>query len=71
MSVFQVTRLDNKTRLTVNAAHVSSVAEVNGGSRALITFASDESFTTEESYRSVRGYLKKALAPASSTDDKE
>lgn len=64
MSVFQVTRLDNKTRLTINAAHVASVAEVNGGSRSLITFATGESFTTEESYRSVRGYLKKALAPA-------
>lgn len=71
MSVFQVTRLDNKVRLTINAANVASVAEVDDGSRAQITFVSNEHFTTEESYRSVRGYLKKALAPASSTDDKE
>lgn len=71
MSVFQVTRLDNKTRLTVNAAHVATVAELDDGSHAQITFISNEHFTTEESYRSVRGYLKKALAPASSTDNKE
>lgn len=71
MSVFQVTRLDNNVRLTINAATVASVAEVDEGSHAQITFVSDETFITVESYRSVRGYLKKALAPASSTDNKE
>ena len=64
MSVFQVTQENTGIRLTLNANQVIAVQELTAGNSA-ITTVGDDVVITKETYRSVRNYLKKALAPAS------
>lgn len=63
MSVFQVTPTDSTMRKTIVATNVVDVDETPAG--AVIHLIDGRSVSVKESYRSVRGYLKKALAPAS------
>lgn len=65
MSVFQVTHATSDVRLTINAANVVAVEPIPSSGGARITFVNDGTLDTKETYRSVRNYLKKALAPAS------
>lgn len=65
MSVFQVTNATSDVRLTINAANVIAVLQIPLSDGARITFVNDGTLDTKETYRSVRNYLKKALAPAS------
>lgn len=65
MSVFQVTNATSNVRVTINAANVIAVESVPLSDCARITFVNDGAMETKETYRSVRNYLKKALAPAS------
>lgn len=65
MSVFQVTHATSNVRLTVNAANVVAVEQIPSSDGARITFVNEGTLDTKETYRSVRNYLKKALAPAS------
>lgn len=65
MSVFQVTHATSEVRLTINAANVIAVEQIPLSDCARIVFVNDSSINTKETYRSVRNYLKKALAPAS------
>lgn len=64
MSVFQVTQENTGIRLTLNANQVIAVQELTAGNSAITTVGGDV-VITKETYRSVRNYLKKALAPAS------
>lgn len=64
MSVFQVTRATSEVRLTINAANVIAVEQIPLSDCARIIFVNDSAMDTKETYRSVRNYLKKALAPA-------
>lgn len=65
MSVFQVTHATSDVRVTINAANVVGVEQIPLSDCARITFINDSTMDTKETYRSVRNYLKKALAPAS------
>lgn len=65
MSVFQVTHATSDVRVTINAANVIAVEQIPLSDCAHITFVNDSAMDTKETYRSVRNYLKKALAPAS------
>ena len=65
MSVFQVTNATSNVRVTINAANVIAEESVPLSDCARITFVNDGAMETKETYRSVRNYLKKALAPAS------
>lgn len=65
MSVFQVTHATSEVRLTINAANVVAVEQIPSSDGARITFVNEGTLDTKETYRSVRNYLKKALAPAS------
>lgn len=65
MSVFQVTHATSDVRLTINAANVIAVEQIESSDGARITFVNEGTLDTKETYRSVRNYLKKALAPAS------
>lgn len=65
MSVFQVTNATSDVRLTINAVNVIAVQQIPSSDCARIVFVNDSSIDTKETYRSVRNYLKKALAPAS------
>lgn len=65
MSVFQVTHATSEVRLTINAANVIAVEQIPLSDCARIVFVNDSAMDTKETYRSVRGYLKKALAAAS------
>lgn len=68
MSTFQVTERTDKTRLTINANHVIAVLEEESGS--VIVVSGDIYYNVTESYRSVRGYLKKALGDSKPAKDK-
>ena len=60
MSLFKVTLSDGR-RIEVNAAHV--VAVIDGGEgNATVIVTPQTNFEVNESGRSVRGYVKKALA---------
>lgn len=65
MSVFQVTHATSNLRLTINAANVVAVEQIPSSDGARITFVNEGTLDTKETYRSVRNYLKKSLAPAS------
>ena len=65
MAVFQVTHATSDLRLTINAANVVAVEQIPLSDCARITFVNEGTLDTKETYRSVRNYLKKALAPAS------
>lgn len=63
MSVFQVTPVGSTVRKTIVATNVVDVDETSVG--AVIHLIDGRTVPVKESYRSVRGYLKKAIAPAS------
>lgn len=65
MSVFQVTHAISDVRLTINAANVVAVEQIPLSDGAHITLVNEGTLDTKETYRSVRNYLKKALAPTS------
>lgn len=63
MSVFQVTPVGSTVRKTIVATNVVDVDETSVG--AVIYLIDGRTVPVKESYRSVRGYLKKAIATAS------
>lgn len=65
MSVFQVTNATSDVRVTINAANVIAVESIPLSDCARITTVNGSAMDTKETYRSVRNYLKKALASAS------
>lgn len=66
MSVFQVTPTGSTMRKTIVATNVVDVAETPAG--AVIHLIDGRTVSVEESYRSVRGYIRKALTAASDTE---
>lgn len=66
MSVFQVTPVDSTQRKTIVATNVVDVDETPAG--AVIRLIDGRSVSVEESYRSVRGYVRKALTAVSDAE---
>lgn len=66
MSVFQVTPTDSTMRKTIVATNVVDVDETSVG--AVIHLIDGRSVSVKESYRSVRGYVRKALTTASEAE---
>lgn len=66
MSVFQVTPTGSIMRKTIVAASVVDVDETSAG--AVIRLIDGRSVSVEESYRSVRGYIRKALTAVSDAE---
>lgn len=66
MSVFQVTPTGSTMRKTIVAANVVDVDETPAG--AVIRLIDGRSVSVEESYRSVRGYVRKALTAVSDAE---
>ena len=66
MSVFQVTPTDSTMRKTIVATNVVDVDETPAG--AVIHLIDGRTVTGKESYRSVRGYVRKALAAVSDAE---
>ncbi|WAK44978.1 putative flagellar and swarming motility protein [Erwinia phage Fifi067] len=64
--LFEVSE-ENGTKHSINAAHVVAVVD-NGDKGSAIVFGFGGSLNVKESYRSVRGYVKKGLAVAGDTD---
>ena len=66
MSVFQVTPTGSTQRKTIVAINVVDVDETPVG--AVIHLIDGRSVSVEESYRSVRGYVRKALTAVSDAE---
>lgn len=66
MSVFQVTPVDSTQRKTIVATNVVGVDETPAG--AVIHQIDGRTVTVKESYRSVRGYVRKALTAVSDAE---
>lgn len=66
MSVFQVTPVDSTMRKTIVATNVVDVDETQTG--AVIHLIDGRVVSVKESYRSVRGYMRKALAAVSDAE---
>ena len=66
MSVFQVTPVDSTMRKTIVATNVVDVDETPTG--AVIHLIDGRTVTVKESYRSVRGYVRKALTAVSDAE---
>lgn len=66
MSVFQVTPVGSTMRKTIVATNVVDVDETPAG--AVIHLIDGRTVTVEESYRSVRGYVRKALTAVSDAE---
>ena len=66
MSVFQVTPTDSTMRKTIVATNVVDVDETPAG--AVIHLIDGRTVSVKESYRSVRGYIRKALTAASDAE---
>lgn len=66
MSVFQVTPVGSTMRKTIVATNVVDVDESPAG--AVIHLIDGRSVSVEESYRSVRGYVRKALTTVSDAE---
>lgn len=66
MSVFQVTPTDSTMRKTIVATNVVDVDETPAG--AVIHLIDGRSVSVKESYRSVRGYIRKATTAASDAE---
>lgn len=66
MSVFQVTPVGSTMRKTIVATNVVDVDETPAG--AVIHLINGRSVSVEESYRSVRGYVRKALTAVSDAE---
>lgn len=66
MSVFQVTPVDSTMRKTIVATNVVDVDETPAG--AVIRLIDGRSVSVKESYRSVRGYVRKALTTVSDSE---
>lgn len=66
MSVFQVTPTDSTMRKTIVATNVVDVDETPAG--AVIHLIDGRTVTVKESYRSVRGYIRKALTTVSEAE---
>lgn len=60
MSAFQVTPVDSTQRKTIVASNVVDVDETPAGT--VIHLIDGRTVAVKESYRSVRGYIRKALA---------
>lgn len=61
MSLIKVTN-EAGVRLEIAAAHVVSIADQGEGLPTIICVSTGEAIKVKESGRSVRGYVKKALA---------
>lgn len=68
--VFEVTEASGGVKHSLVAAHVVAVID-NGADGAIITLAFGGSLNVKESYRSVRGYMKKGLAVTGEAADAE
>lgn len=66
MSVFQVTPVDSTMRKTIVATNVVDVDETPAG--AVIHLIDGRTVIVKESYRSVRGYVRKALTAVSDAE---
>lgn len=66
MSVFQVTPIGSTQRKTIVAVNVVDIDETPAG--AVIRLIDGRSVSVEESYRSVRGYVRKALTAVSDAE---
>lgn len=66
MSVFQVTPVGSTVRKTIVATNVVDVDETPAG--AVIHLIDGRFVSVEESYRSVRGYIRKALTAVSDAE---
>ena len=66
MSVFQVTPVDSTMRKTIVATNVVDVDETPAG--AVIRLIDGRYVSVKESYRSVRGYVRKALTTVSDSE---
>lgn len=66
MSVFQVTPVDSTMRKTIVATNVVDVDETPAG--AVIRLIGGRTVPVKESYRSVRGYIRKALTAVSDAE---
>lgn len=66
MSVFQVTPTGSTMRKTIVATNVVDVDETPAG--AVIHLIDGRTVTVKESYRSVRGYVRKALTAVSDAE---
>lgn len=66
MSVFQVTPVGSTMRKTIVATNVVDIDETPAG--AVIHLIDGRSVSVEESYRSVRGYVRKALTAVSDAE---
>ena len=67
MSLIKVT-VDGGRRLDIAAAHVVSVLEGTENSDTEIGLSTGETVRVKESGRSVRGYVKKALAASDAAE---
>ena len=70
MSLFKVT-LSTGVRLDLVATQVVGVQDNGEGQPTTIYLSIGEKVSVNESGRSVRGYVKKALAPAVAKDEAE
>lgn len=66
MSVFQVTPVGSAVRKTIVATNVVDVDESSVG--AVIHLIDGRTVSVKESYRSVRGYIRKALTAVSDAE---
>ena len=69
--LFQVTDVQNKAKVSVVASQVVSVIDGGEGAATIITFVSGATLSVTETYRSVRGYVKKALDGGKKADVEE
>ncbi|ANJ65171.1 hypothetical protein FROZEN_41 [Erwinia phage vB_EamP_Frozen] len=63
MSLIKLTVANSGLRLEVNAKHVVFIRDNGESTNTTVGLSTGESVDVKESGRSVRGYVKKALAP--------
>lgn len=73
MSLIKLTVAHSGLRLEVNAKHVVFIRDNGESTDTTVGLSTGESIDVKESGRSVRGYVKKALAPvaAAAKDEAE
>lgn len=64
MSLIKLTEAGSQKRLEVSAKHVVFIRDNGDNTDTTVGVSTGEAFNVKESGRSVRGYVKKALAPA-------
>lgn len=59
------------TRIDVVAHHIMAIVPETGSNKTLVGMSDGNTLLVNETPRSVRGYVKKALAPAAVAEEKE